>query len=170
MEEAKGLCVGPGCAKPWKYKALKLCTGHRRQIDRGRPLTPIKSLTDRSMDTETHRACSRCLKLLPLESFGPKINGPSASCRSCDAIRAKANRYGITDDQVRTVEATTACTICGSPEPGERGWVVDHDHVTNEVRGALCRFCNVGLGMFKDDVIALEAAIAYLKNPPGIKG
>jgi len=36
------------------------------------------------------------------------------------------------------------CAICKEPSPG-RNFDVDHDHDTGEVRGLLCRRCNVGL-------------------------
>ena len=42
----------------------------------------------------------------------------------------------------------------------------DHDHTTKKPRGVLCVNCNVGLGNFKDSPALLEAAIAYLRNPP----
>lgn len=50
------------------------------------------------------------------------------------------------------------CAICRQREPE----VVDHDHVTNEVRGLLCHMCNKGLGMFRENGIILMNATLYL--------
>lgn len=46
---------------------------------------------------------------------------------------------------------------------GAKATVIDHCHRTRKVRSALCRACNIGLGMFKENVNTLEKAIAYLK-------
>jgi len=40
----------------------------------------------------------------------------------------------------------------------------DHDHVTDSFRGTLCRTCNLGLGLFKDNVVFLQQAIRYLQK------
>lgn len=42
--------------------------------------------------------------------------------------------------------------------------MVDHDHGTMEIRGVLCRLCNLGLGYFRDDPEVLLAAVNYLQN------
>jgi len=42
------------------------------------------------------------------------------------------------------------------------GFVVDHCHRTNRVRGLLCQPCNAGLGMFQDSTTALTQAAKYL--------
>lgn len=39
---------------------------------------------------------------------------------------------------------------------------VDHCHKTAVVRGLLCRSCNTGLGLLKDDIELLNNAIEYL--------
>jgi hypothetical protein len=58
------------------------------------------------------------------------------------------------------------CAICGaSPDAEQYGVLaVDHCHTTGKVRGLLCANCNNGLGRFKDNPEALEAAAAYLRK------
>lgn len=64
------------------------------------------------------------------------------------------------------------CAICGEKEGTViNGRIialaVDHDHVTGAIRGLLCQLCNRGIGLLRDNVATLEAAIQYLQNPPG---
>lgn len=40
----------------------------------------------------------------------------------------------------------------------------DHDHDNNRVRGLLCRRCNQGLGLFKDNTKVLLRAADYIKR------
>ena len=42
--------------------------------------------------------------------------------------------------------------------------VVDHDHMTGQVRGLLCVSCNAGLGNYRENIRFFEAAIAYLQK------
>ena len=58
------------------------------------------------------------------------------------------------------------CAICGSDEPNHETYdfVVDHDHQTGHPRGLLCHPCNVGLGMFKDNIENFSNAIQYIKS------
>jgi len=64
------------------------------------------------------------------------------------------------------------CGICGNEKPGgkDNQWAIDHDHkcckkgCRNCVRGLLCNACNMGLGMFKDNIDYLHAAIEWLKK------
>lgn len=58
------------------------------------------------------------------------------------------------------------CAICMLPPGGEsfadRRLHVDHDHASGRIRGLLCRYCNMGVGLLRDDPEIIAAAIAYL--------
>lgn len=60
------------------------------------------------------------------------------------------------------------CAIClralveSTGKGGREGVCVDHNKVTNKVRGLLCHDCNVALGCFHDSIDALNRAIEYL--------
>lgn len=72
-------------------------------------------------------------------------------------------KYGITPEVLNKMMADQGgvCAICGvQPDVP----YVDHDHVTGEVRGVLCRACNVGLGFFRDDPARMLEAVAYLSR------
>jgi hypothetical protein len=63
------------------------------------------------------------------------------------------------------------CAICSTELPDlmvyenrRRGYAIDHNHETMEVRGILCLNCNSLLGMANDDAVVLERAISYLQN------
>jgi Recombination endonuclease VII len=70
--------------------------------------------------------------------------------------------YGISPEQYEALLTRQggACAICR--KRSDETLVVDHCHRTGEVRGLLCRSCNLALGHFKDDRILMAAAIAYL--------
>ncbi len=80
-------------------------------------------------------------------------------------------RYKITKEQYMNLLLDNTCRIC-KKEPGltKRGFKVglhiDHNHVTEEVRGLLCHHCNFGLGHFfaDDGIELLERAIKYIKK------
>lgn len=74
--------------------------------------------------------------------------------------------YGITmDDKNKMRESqNNKCAICEVAFESDRHAYVDHCHNTNKVRGLLCHPCNSALGMFKDNIISIERASAYLKS------
>tara|TARA_B100002052_G_scaffold296402_1_gene324714 strand:- start:171 stop:452 length:282 start_codon:yes stop_codon:yes gene_type:complete len=73
------------------------------------------------------------------------------------------SRYGLTLEQVADMilDQNCACAICGA---NDRDLVVDHCHVSNNIRGMLCNPCNLALGKFGDNIHTLENAIKYLKH------
>jgi ubiquitin len=82
-----------------------------------------------------------------------------------DKIKTAAlrTRYGITLEDYETMykKQSGKCAICGDNYPDLH---VDHDHDTQEVRGLLCRTCNIGLGHFQDSPSLLERAVRYLEK------
>lgn len=76
-----------------------------------------------------------------------------------------AKKYGITADQYDALIAA-GCLICGHDDQ----LCIDHDHKCCPgsrscgkcVRGALCRRCNVALGLFDEDIDRLMGAAQYL--------
>jgi recombination endonuclease VII len=53
------------------------------------------------------------------------------------------------------------CAICATDLATGR-MAIDHCHRTGYIRGLLCRDCNLGLGLFKDNVGHLKRAAKYL--------
>lgn len=51
------------------------------------------------------------------------------------------------------------CDIC---DKNNQRFVLDHNHINNNIRGLLCHNCNNGLSNFKDSIINLNLAIQYL--------
>ena len=72
--------------------------------------------------------------------------------------------YGLTIEERDALFASQdgLCAICGTDTPEGNGWHIDHDHKTKRVRGILCTRCNTVLGMAKDNIETLRAAIEYL--------
>jgi hypothetical protein len=74
--------------------------------------------------------------------------------------RARRHRaiYGLTDEEKSELFRSSdgLCAIC-LDEPAT---VIDHDHETGEVRGALCARCNKGLGYIES--MDMDAVAEYL--------
>lgn len=78
----------------------------------------------------------------------------------------RKRRYGMTNAEWNSMFESQGgkCALCREKPPVD----VDHHHGTGEVRGLLCRGCNVGLGQLGDSVEGLQRAIDYLKKDRGI--
>ena len=113
--------------------------------------------------------CTECGKIKPLSERCDEFN-ICFQCRKKRVMRAAMKKwYHISEDEYNAMLAKQdgKCAICGKgfdlSSKNERTPVcIDHCHKTGEFRGLLCRYCNQGLGHFKDDPQLLAAAIAYL--------
>lgn len=106
------------------------------------------------------------------EEFTPTISSQkycSGRCWNAVARKKKAKLHRISVSP-STYEALSAlqgglCAICKTPS-GSNGrgdrLAVDHCHDSKQIRGLLCHKCNTALGLFKDDLERLQAAMSYL--------
>lgn len=94
-------------------------------------------------------------------------------CKQCERNRASLRKHGITvADKQLIADHQGGCAICHHPDPGSKGWTVDHDHecCSGEKscpkcrRGILCGWCNKMLGAAFDRPQILSAAIEYLER------
>ena len=125
--------------------------------------------------------CNRCLDLSEFSRDKQKKDGLRFQCKECHKAYVKKywnitkgyfknlsllKRYGITkEDWIRIFEKQNrCCAICGTANPGPKGWQTDHDHINLRVRGILCSSCNWGLGNFKDSLERLQKALVYLSE------
>lgn len=87
---------------------------------------------------------------------------PQAEQKLLDKRATVKKKYGITVEQYDEIVARP-CGICGTTSMPR---VVDHDHDTGLVRGALCALHNKALGGLGDTVAGLQKAIDYLNGAP----
>jgi hypothetical protein len=75
--------------------------------------------------------------------------------------------YGLTlaDYQRMLEQQQFCCALSHNPFEERKSLIphVDHIHGTKQVRGILHNNCNIGLGLFDDDVIRLRQATRYLQ-------
>ena len=82
------------------------------------------------------------------------------------------NKYGITIEgyDIRYDAQNGKCAIC--KREGKRfttngrkdSLEIDHCHNTQEIRGLLCRSCNMGLGLLSDTPEGLHRALQYISG------
>ena len=86
--------------------------------------------------------------------------------------RRKASRfarYGMTLGQYEELLARQGggCAVCGCKSPRGRHqgrFDIDHNHITQIVRGILCSHCNRAIGLLNDNPKVLRKAAHYLET------
>lgn len=94
-----------------------------------------------------------------------KFKSSKAAYRqSYKGLAADLKRFNMTPEDFYKLllKQDGVCAICFSPPKEGSRLHVDHNHITNAVRGLLCNLCNHGLGNFKDNKELLLRAIEYL--------
>ena len=89
------------------------------------------------------------------------------TCKACRIIAQREKTLGVTQEQYLQMFTNQRgrCGICDKRLYSKRykAFAVDHCHTTGRIRGLLCHQCNTGLGLFKDDPVALQRAIEWTK-------
>ena len=138
------------------------------------------------------KRCNICGKEKPLKDFWTDKrlrDGLKSQCKSCTKTgRSKIGqkewraknlkrkmtnhrmlKYGITEEDYNKMfaEQKGCCAICGKHQSEfKRTLNVDHNHITGNVRGLLCRTCNMALGGLGADAgtSLLKKAINYVNE------
>lgn len=119
------------------------------------------------LGVSTYMVCKHCgRQRLQRKTKKSGSKGNEWRCYHCRTLRKK---YGMVhQDYIRMIE--TQKNLCGICNKELTTPFIDHDHLTNNVRGLLCYHCNFGLGHFRDCPDNLTRAIEYLRSkkwPPG---
>lgn len=88
--------------------------------------------------------------------------------KAIERSRKGARRCGYAVMKFRTGQTIAGmlaeqCGLCAICKREMLAVCVDHCHTTGWVRALLCNGCNSGLGLFREDISALEAAIEFVK-------
>src|ERR1039457_124022 len=118
------------------------------------------------------KKCGRCKtekEGLEFYKCNRERDGLTCYCKDCQGICNRFVKFGVTEEWYKaTLEAQGgACAICKLVFTKDNPPCVDHDHLTYEPRGLLCRGCNTGIGLLQDKVGVLKSGAAYLEKYGG---
>lgn len=89
--------------------------------------------------------------------------------RNREKVRAQNLRFkhglSVKEYSALLEKQNHCCAICGKHQSDFKGALcVDHNHVTGQKRGLLCKQCNLVLGNAGELVGVLRKAVAYLED------
>jgi len=97
------------------------------------------------------------------ERHRDRRNQQKREARQADPLGYIERRYGITPAQYEALYAAQngQCAICDEPHARLH---IDHHHGTGDVRGLLCKKCNLALGLLRDSPEIASRAADYLRS------
>lgn len=108
----------------------------------------------------------RVVRKTPVKLSPSVLEAKRLKARESNLLR----RYGITSEQYEELleKQEGKCAICDRHESEfKTRLAVDHNHVTGEIRGLLCNYCNHRVvGRHRDPDLVLKL-YTYLKNETG---
>ena len=183
-------CHFIGCSN--RAAAVGLCHSHYKMMETRGILEPLY-LTQRprggavNYDRFGRKECARCKGFLPPDDFGFSYRTEDRKAGTCNPCRRaregsedklilmKANRYGVDPEWIYAEfdRLGGKCPGCSDDFGGVTKVHIDHDHSCcgnaygacgKCVRGLLCRSCNTGLGMLRDNKETLVRLHKYLTD------
>ena len=92
-----------------------------------------------------------------------QVKGYYKTERGRDLILKRKYGVALKQHQQMYVSQNGCCALCGKSVAYDKVHT-DHDHVTDKVRGLLCRGCNIGLGHLGDTYEDIMQAARYLRG------
>ena len=179
LVERDPICTVEGCGLP--HAGRGFCGKHYQRAMNGiNPSAPSRRERPALRDNQGRKRCSTCREWKELAQFAPvkrTVDGLRGYCRECNIERHRRRKWGMSLSQLLAiVDKQQGCAICHASEPGQIGWVVDHDHACCPggtscgkcIRGVLCARCNCMLGFAKDDREVLIEGAAYLERTAAV--
>jgi hypothetical protein len=141
------------------YSCKKCCNAYRKKLRANRPKTEEQIKIHREKN-KLHYKRNKEKKAIYVKKR--RLEYP-------EIYRGLAYKYkyGILMEDYKKllVEQDNCCAICKiSQNEINYNLVVDHCHISNNVRGLLCRNCNLSLGYFKDNINTIKNSIIYLNK------
>jgi hypothetical protein len=124
----------------------------------------------RERNKEARAAYNKAYRERNKEALAVRRKAYNAENKKARAAYRKAyhvlKNYGITLEEKKKMlnGQRNKCKICLQEFNDKVVSCVDHCHTMGNIRGLLCRQCNIGLGNFQDNPLALIKAAEYLKN------
>ena len=114
--------------------------------------------------------CPRCKKKDVKRRYKAAEYWKLSKYKERNHIERLKREYGLSKDRYDQIleQQGGTCAICKDTEIlkrelGERSHlVIDHNHLTGEMRGLLCHACNRALGVFHDDLSMIRSCLSYL--------
>lgn len=127
------------------YSYCKICTNERAKVSRKKPESRYK-------ERERYKRWY----------YGPK----HFQIIEKSVWKNRKYNYGISKEQyISMLESQgNVCAICKRLPRNKKGFAIDHDHHTGQIRGLLCGHCNTALGQLQDDIEIVQNAITYLQK------
>lgn len=147
LDASPRVCIVDKCNKV--HSARGYCQAHYQQVRNG-------------IEPKAFVECLHCGLPIRENKYYKKLHTECVQAREDDMRYRKKFGIGL-DEYDRLFNAQNGvCAIC--KEQDTQKLAIDHDHKTGDVRGLLCRACNTGIGLLKDDAQLLKSAIDYLQT------